>query len=180
MALALGVNCGFVASAPVDDPGGSPIMIDTRAFVMKHTSPDGASVITEIGWWCDVVSEEANFEVGLYAADGPVVPGEAGTLLYSSVLNAKGTGIGWKRVMGLDWEIDPNTDYWIGVQLDDTANITGSDYASTGGAGMDYQTLDLLPDPWGGGAIGYPTRMMGFYAVYGVGGGGGVGKSFIM
>jgi len=133
MAVVLGTNSGFCAASPTDDPAGTNRTVDSYAEVTKDTSPAGNNVITEVGWWCDNATKEANFEVGLYAADGAVVPGEAGTLLYSSIVNAKGLGAGWKKVTGLSWAIDPSTPYWIGVQLDNTATTTSINYATSGG-----------------------------------------------
>ncbi|GAH41745.1 unnamed protein product, partial [marine sediment metagenome] len=121
--LVLGTNSGFVTEAPDGDPGGFAGTIDAMSAVGKDTSPANAGKIIEIGWYCDGVSQGSNFEVGLYAADGAVVPGEAGTRLYRDPENAKGTTAGWKRVT-VDWEIDPDTDYWLGLQVDNTATIT--------------------------------------------------------
>jgi len=167
MALALGTNCGFVKMAPTADPSGSAFTIDDVASVTKHTSPTNATKIVEVGWWCDTATEEANFEVGLYAANGAVVPGEAGTLLHVSRTNAKGTTSGWKRV-AVDWPITPNTVYWIGLQVDNTASPTSSDWSNINGAGIDNlgSGKTTLPDPCGGGALIDADAMDAFYAVY--------------
>lgn len=167
MAVVLGTNSGFVTVAPTTDPEGTNAGLDTFSDVTKHTSPATAVKITEIGWWCDTASEEANFEVGLYAADGAVVPGEAGTLLHVSRTNAKGTGAGWKVVTGLNWAISENTAYWIGIQLDNTATTTNYNYASSGGAGEDFKGgQTTLSDPYGGGTISDTNAMTATYAVW--------------
>ncbi len=167
MALVLGVNSGFVTTAPTADPSGSLGEVDTWALVTRHTSPATAVKITEIGWWCGNATQETNFEVGLYAADGAVVPGEAGTLLQVSRTNAKGTTAGWKRVTGLNWSVSPNTSYWLGLQVDDTATTTGIDYKLSTGVGEDeISGQTTLPNPFGGGALADSTAMYAIYAVW--------------
>ena len=123
MALSIGTNCGFVTVAPTASLGSSGEQVDTKATVFIDESPATAVKIVEIGWYCYNATEEANFEVGLYAADGATVPVEAGTLLEVERTNAKGTTAGWKRVT-VEWDIDSSTDYWLGVQLDDTNTTT--------------------------------------------------------
>ena len=168
MALVLGTNSGFVTTAPTADPAAIYPAIDTRAFVSKDASPATAKRITEIGWWCDNATEEANFELGLYAADGISSPGEAGTLLHIERTNAKGTGAGWKTV-AVDWAIDPSTDYWLGVQLDDTATATNINHNTAGGLGFDYlDRRTSLPDPFGGGAF-FADYLVAIYAVWDAG-----------
>jgi len=170
MALVIGTNCGFVTSAPTDNPEGSTFEICNNAVVSKFTSPAGVTKIIEIGWWCNEATEEVNFEVGLYSADGTVVPGEAGTRLYVSDTNAKGTGSGWKRVT-VDWSITESTDYWIGLQLDNTASATNTDNATSGGEGYDRIYVQTgLPNPFGGGAISDADGMLAIYALYETGG----------
>lgn len=167
MALVLGTNSGFVTVAPTTDPAGSNGTIVSAARVTKDTSPSTAVKITEIGWWCDTASNAANFEVGLYAADGVSLPGEAGTRLFVSATNAKGTTAGWKVVTGLNWTISPSTDYWIGVQLD-TTTATNINIATSGGLGYDTITsVTTLPDPFGGGGtLTDVDGMLAFYAVW--------------
>ena len=152
MTLAIGTNCGFVTVAPTSDPERTALTISGRGQVVRDTSSATAVKITEIGWWCSNSTTEANFEVGLYAADGG--SGEAGTLLHVSRTNAKGTTDGWKRVTGLDWTISSSTTYWIGVQLDGTGPATTVDYSIGGGSGSDYKfSLSTLPNPFGAGSF---------------------------
>jgi len=170
MAVVLGTNSGFVSAAPVDDPAGTNLAHDNWATVTKDTSPLTAAKITEIGWWCDTASEEGNFEVALYAADGAVVPGEAGTRLYIDATNAKGTTAGWKTV-AVDWAISESTVYWIGVSLADVATTTNNNYVGTGGPGVDRINTPTLNDPFNGGALASATSMMAFYALWAAAGG---------
>ncbi len=166
MAVSIGTNSGFVTTAPTIDPAGAATTIDDKSQVTHDTSPSGNKKITEIGWWCDTATEEGNFEVGLYAADGGVVPGEAGTLLQVSRTNAKGTTSGWKTVTGLNWSLTASTAYWLGVQLDNNADITRIDSSSSNGTGddqLDSQTT--LPDPFGGGALDDTNGMICIYAL---------------
>jgi len=172
MALTIGVNYGFCAASPADDPAATNASIDNVAYVVRDTSPAGTNVITEVGWWCDNATEEANFEVGLYASDGEGVPGEAGTLLYSEKTNAKGLDAGWKKRTGLNWAINPSTVYWIAVQLDNTDTTTNGNYTSSGGSGLDYIVgAATLPSQFEGGAIADADAKFGLYAVYEAAGG---------
>ncbi len=167
MTLLLGTNVGFVTEAPVGDPNSTfGVGADTRANVMTDTSPNLDSLkITKIGWYAFEATQEANFEVGLYAADGVVVPGEAGTLLEVDRTNAKGTGIGWKEVV-VDWNITKNTVYWLGVQLDNTSTPTNLRRDTTGGTGTDSLTSQTtLPDPFGGGTLISNDDLYGIYAL---------------
>lgn len=168
MALSIGTNCGFVSTAPTTDPAGSAGAasdIDNKGLVSKYTSPATATKITEVGWYCDTATTTANFEVGLYAADG--TGGIAGTLLYNLDGTAKGTTADWKVVTGLNWSISPSTAYWIAVRLGDNAvGGTTSNYAASGGAGYDNKLLYLvaLPNPFGGGTLADADGMYAFYA----------------
>lgn len=166
MALVLGTNCGFVTVAPSADPGGTDFGIDARSAVTKDTSPATAAKITEIGWYCDNATEEANFELGLYAANGATVPGEAGTRLQVAAVNAKGTGVGWKKAT-VDWTISPSTAYWLGAQLDDTPTATNTNYAASAGGGYDWRAgQTALTDPYAGGALADVDGMIAIYAVW--------------
>ena len=153
MALVNGTNCGFVLTAPVDDPASGTSILDSYAKAILTASPATANKITEIGWWCDNATAESNFEVGLYDSNKD--------LLYVERTNAKGTGAGWKTV-AVDWEISPSTNYYIAVQLDNTATTTNWNF---GIAPFTYSIVsaDTLPDPWTGmgGGGGYSV-----YAVY--------------
>lgn len=166
MALVIGTNCGFVTAAPTTDPAGTNFAVDNWSTVGKFISPADATAITEIGWYCDTPSEAADFTVALYAADGAVVPGEAGTRLQLSGAFVKGTGAGWKAATGLNWPISPNTAYWLAWQLPDVVTTTNGNYAGSGGAGIDRINTASLPNPYGGGALAVATGILGIYAVY--------------
>jgi hypothetical protein len=124
--------------------------------------------ITEMGWYCNNATEEANFEVGLYADSA----GDPGARLQVDATNAKGTGAGWKKVSGLSWEISSG-DYWIAVQLDDTATASNIDNESGGGmTGEEYQYIassTTLPDPFGA-ATTSSNAYLAIYALYVTGG----------
>jgi hypothetical protein len=162
MALAIGTNIGFVASAPVGDPtGGTGPTIDAAQFALKDTSPVGAGKITEIGWWCDGATQEANFEVGLY--DHNAGSNKPDSRLFVDAVNAKGTGSGWKTV-AVDWTIDPSTIYWLAVQLDNTATATQTD-GETGVSRQSIKTSSTtLEDPWSA----FSFQANNAYAIYAV------------
>lgn len=128
MALVLGTNCGFVTVAPTDDPEAlSGVTADAVSRYVKDDAPTGEVKITEIGWWCDNISEEANFEVGIYTDDSATPDAVVGTI---SRTNAKGTTAGWKKATGLNIEIAEGTTYWIAFQLDATATATSTNYVT--------------------------------------------------
>ena len=165
MALVVGTNCGLVTSAPTEDPSGSgTYTMDNYGRCVKITTTE-AITITEVGWWCDSATEEANFEVGLYS-DNANVPG---TLLQVERTNAKGTSAGWKKKTGLSWSLDASTVYWLSVQCDNTTTTTYIDYQSIGGERYSYNSsLATLPDTWT--ATGTSDNyMMTIYGVYSTG-----------
>ena len=148
MGLVKGVNCGFVLVAPTVDPGGSAQTTDNIATALKDTSPAGPGRITEIGWFCDSATEEANFEVGIY--DHNVGDNNPENIVGVSRTNAKGLTTGWKKVTGLDIPVDGSTIYWIAFQLDDTATPTYRNYKTEAGEKCDEDSGDItLEDPWG-------------------------------
>ena len=165
MALTPGTNCGFVTVAPTADPAASNTIIDAYAYAVKYTSPATAIKVTEIGWYCDNATEEANFEVGIYAHDaGDDEPGAViGSL---SQTNAKGTGAGWKKVT-VDITIEPNTIYWIAFQLDGTTTTTYLNYAagSSRFARKDDPQI-TLSSPWGNSSVNYDNYDVAIYAVW--------------
>lgn len=166
MALVLGTNCGFVTVAPVDDPSAANVDIDNYSRATKDTSPATAVKITEIGWWCGWVEEDTNYEVGVYTDDAGNVEPE--TLIGSSKINATGGTKGWKRVTGLNIVITPETIYWLGLQVDESASGTYVDYVSSGGSDAIRQaSCSALPDPnWDIGGILSENGMLAIYAVW--------------
>ena len=162
MALVLGTNCGFVSSAPTVDPAeGSTIIVDWRQFSTKDTSPSGDYRITEIGWWCDSATKEANFEVGLYSDNS----GEPDERLFVDTVNAKGTTAGWKTA-SVNWTLDSSTTYWIAIQLDNTSTTTRTNVgAVSSGEYRDRNIRSDLSDPWGTSGTDL-DRLGAIYAVY--------------
>ena len=116
MAIVVGTNAGFVVTAPTENPRGNIAGFNTFSEAVKDTSPATAIKVTEIGWYCDRNTEEANFEVGIYSDEGNDEPEER---LEVNTTNAKGTTDGWKVVTGLNWTISPSTVYWIAAQTAD-------------------------------------------------------------
>jgi hypothetical protein len=167
MVLTLGTNCGFVTAAPDGDPEDFANQLDTQAKGLKVTAPGDILKVTEIGWYCDNATEEANFEVGMFTHDaGNDRPDAAiGSI---SRTNAKGTTSGWKRVTGLNIDMSSaqgNT-VWIAVQLDDTATTTNTNLDPTVGERFYYMSSQTtMPDPWGAGTSGN-NALIAFYAVY--------------
>ena len=167
MALTVGTNVGFVTTAPTADPAGTAVTSDGSSFVVKDTSPARALIIKEIGWYKASGSTSSNFQVGLYAANGATVPGEAGTRLYVSSDSASGTSAGWKVISDLNWAINGSTAYWIGVQQDAHTLSSQIDSATSGGAGIDTRTSQTaLANPYGGGALSDADGMYAIYALY--------------
>jgi len=164
MALVKGTNCGFVTVSPVADPGGTPLIIDTAAAAFKDVAPAGATKVTEIGWWSNNVSEEANFEVGIY--DHNVGDNNPEARIGVDDVNAKGTAAGWKKVTGLNIAITEAVTYWIAFQLDNTATASNMNYSSLAGEKMDRKYAQAsLPDPWG--VSSTSNAILGaIYAVY--------------
>lgn len=149
MAITIGTNSGICSSAPADDPAATNDTQDDRCAAQR-IEPDSAGTITEIGWYCDNATEEANWEAGVYDHDG--VNSRPGNLLDGAALtNAKGTGSGWKRATGLSIDIPSAGSYWIAIQLDNTATTTNSNRGSVSGYTFRYKTGSplTLPDPWG-------------------------------
>lgn len=166
MAVVLGTNAGFVTVAPVADPGGAAGTCDNYSTAQRDTSPAVLTKITEVGWWCDATTEDANFELGLYnhnaGSDKP------GTRLYVEAVNAKGTGTGWLSV-AVDWDIDPETVYWIALQLDNTATASKVDQTANVGERASVNANDTeLPATWGAGSTQI-TYVKSIYALVGAG-----------
>lgn len=165
MALVLGVNSGFVTTAPTVDPsGGNTLVIDEGSLVSRDV-PSQDCIVQEIGWWCNNATNNVSFKVGIYASDGS--GGSAGTLLFSRGGNAKGNNAGWKIADGLNWMLKGNIPYWIALQLDDTTDSsTTTDEASSGGLGEDFLqgSQTNLNNPYGGGAIFDDDAMFSIYA----------------
>lgn len=163
MALVIGTNAGFVTTAPTSDPSGASVAMDNWAKAQRDTSPLGNYRVTEIGWWCDNATQEANFEVGIYDDNSDTPGNVVGSL---SKTNAKGTDSGWKVVSGLDITLQSSTVYWIAIQLDNTTTQTNANYSV-----LDLSRLDgiygatTLQDPWAGSTSSLSDFVWGVYAL---------------
>jgi len=165
MAVVIGTNAGFVESNPTADPQGSNFTMSNRAWVCHDTSPATAVKITEVGFWVDSGGANESYDVGLYAADGAVVPGEAGTLLEESTGHNVSGASGWQRVTGLNWSIDSSTSYWLAVTLTSVI-VTNESYPNDTGTGEDYISDTSFPDPYGGAALLDANETWATYAVW--------------
>jgi hypothetical protein len=165
MAVTLGTSSGFVSSAPTNDPAGGNTTIDGSAGVTNDTSPTTAKRIVEIGWYRGGGTGTTNWELGLYAADGATVPGEAGTRLFVADTNSSSSG-GWLKAT-VNWTISPSTSYWLGLQMDAHAGSSTVDSNTSSGTGIDIRTSQTtLPNPFGGGALADANGMYAIYALW--------------
>lgn len=160
MALVLGTSSGFVSVAPTTDPTGTAQTIDGAAFATKHTSPAGATLITEVGWWREGSTNTANWEIGLYSENA----GIADVLLHVERTNSSST-TGW-LTKTVSWAITGSTNYWLAVQMDAHTGSSTIDSETTGGVGRDpIASQTTLANPYGGGAVGNATGMYSIYAL---------------
>lgn len=158
MAVTLGTDSGFVTTAPTADPAGSNTVIDGASVVTKHTSPEHAVSISQIGWYRGSGTNGSNFEVGLYSE----AAGIADARLNVAATNSS-TSSGWITV-SVNWSISGSTNYWLALQMDAHTGSSNVDSGTTGGAGYDRLTSQTtLNDPYGGGAVDSAT---GLYAIY--------------
>jgi len=166
MALVKGTNCGFVSAAPTLNPSGAgQVTVNTRAFALKDIGPAGATRVSEIGWWCDNATTEAETYVGIF--DNDEENNRPGNLL-GSVNFAKGTAKGWKKA-SVNIDIVEGETYWIATQLDNTATGTKIDTAGTAGEQRDYKyDQGDLPAAWGA-STGTGAYLISLYAVVGAG-----------
>jgi len=129
--LELGTNCGFVTEAPTSDPGGSALLACNRASAGKFTSPAGAIKIIEIGWWSSITSANTDTcRVGIYSNN--TGDDEPLTLLAQSDEFSTGTTTGWKK-MSVNFDIEPETTYWLAVVVPYGNPCHKIDYSTTGG-----------------------------------------------
>jgi hypothetical protein len=160
MALVLGTSSGFVTVAPTTDPnGGAATTIDGSSVVTKDTSPANAVKITEIGWYRGGTNT-ANWEIALYSDTA----GVADARLFVDATNSTASS-GWVTT-AVDWDITPNTPYWLGLQMDAHTGSSTVDSEASGGAGIDLlATQTALNDPYGGGAVADADGMRAIYAL---------------
>lgn len=170
MALVWGNNCGFVAVAPVDDPGGTAYTADGRAWAQKADAPAGAVRVTEIGWWCDNEGGAGNYEVGIYDHDA-VNDRPLNLLAGAARINALSGAPGWQVASGLNIIIEEGVTYWIGWQIDDTDPGTNFVYSGIGYRSGYKSAQTTLPDPFGSFTAVNNTNTEAIYAVYETAGG---------
>lgn len=164
MAITEGINAGFVKVAPTGDLSGSgAVSMSNRAWAIKFVAPLGAIKVTEMGWWCDAISTEANFELGIYSHDSG--NNKPNTLLGVDSTNAKGTTIGWKVATGLNIAITAGTTYWLASQLDIVTPWTGlgGEFSSNEST---IKIIDSLTNPWGTSDGILTSNIFAIYAVY--------------
>ena len=160
MAVVLGTSSGFVTVAPTADPAGTGTTIDGSSVVTKHTSPVGATKITEIGWYRASGTNTINWEIALYADSA----GAAGARLFVDATNSTSSN-GWV-VVAVDWTISASTAYWLALQMDAHSGSSSVDAAASGGAGSDIlASQTTLADPYGGGAVADADGMYAIYAL---------------
>jgi hypothetical protein len=149
MALTVGTDCGLVLTAPTGVVSTSSYYnLDGESYAFKVSTGANHITISEVGWYCRDASEESNYQIGLYSHDSST--NRAKDLLQTSGDKAKGTTSGWKVVNGLSWILEPNTTYWLAVQLDNTATSTGLPaYTITGQLSIRDWSATELENPWG-------------------------------
>lgn len=177
MAVEVGVDSGFCATAPTGDPAGTNSNIDANRWATKDTSPATHTVITEIGVYITDVSEEADIDIGVYADAGAGEPDER---LHVTTI-AKGTTGGWKVATGLSWAISAETAYWLAAQVDDTATITRTYRTDAVGSGHAFTAAGQteLPADWGTSGATDADSAVAIYVLSEAGGGATIGSPLI-
>lgn len=164
MALVLGVNCGFVTTAPTADPSGTSELLDNYSLAGKILSPSSRILVSSLGTWIDNATEAGDIELGIYTGSGTDPD-----VLLGSVTIAKGLTAGWKTgTLANPIVLAPNTYYWIAVQIDDTATLTNTNSAATGGITNKWKSpATALINPWGASGGTIADKLYAVYAVYG-------------
>ena len=169
MALVEGTNCGFVAAAPVADPGETAFPSNTGfACTSRFTPPAGNNIVTELGWWQHGDAHvAANFNMGIYADGGSGDPGSLIATQNSGSETTENTPE-WCVYSGLNITILPSTVYNLAFAVD--AIVSGAhwyelvwdatQYNNTGDTGGS----EVLADPFVD--YGSLTMLMGVYAKY--------------
>jgi len=119
-AVVIGTNAGFTNIRPVADPSGTSSQMGGWVIGINSTSPSSGANLTEIGWYVESKAWTGrNWEAGLYYDDG----GTMGDLRNVSRTNALGADVEdvWVYTT-VDWEIEPDTMYWISIQIDGTGD----------------------------------------------------------
>ena len=163
MAVVIGTNSGFVTTAPTTDPSGWQGYQSNTYQTCFSLATTSAITITEMGFHANHDVAEADFDIGIYSDDSG--PDE---LIHISANNTKTTGAGWKKVTGLNFELNASTTYWLAIQLDG-ANFVGLD-ATDSATGhvvkQSYGSKSSLVDPWDSTASSGDDRALALYALY--------------
>jgi hypothetical protein len=160
VAITLGTNAGFVTAAPSADPNATGTTIDGSSVVTKHTSPANAVKITSIGWYRASGTNTANWEIALYSD----VAGVPTTRLFVDATNSTASA-GWVTT-AVDWDIAPNTPYWLALQMDAHTGSSTVDTDTAGGEGYDVLTSQTaLNNPYGGGLVADADGIAAIYAL---------------
>jgi len=163
MALVVGTNCGFVATAPTADPQGTgDYIIDFTSYAFKDVAPVGAMRVSEIGWWCNNACNAADSDVGIYSHNAG--SDKPGTRLGLATF-PKGTTAGWKKA-AVNIAVTAETIYWMGAQCDEIYQNAYVDQYSI----LDYRShksimTSALPFTW---TQDFPLlhRVIAIYAVW--------------
>jgi len=160
----MGTTAGFIIGTPpsTDPTGGTQWTIDNTARALKDTAPADKTRVTEIGWYCNVATEEAEYQVGIYSHDSS--NNRPLQIIATISLQQKGTTAGWKKITGLSIPITAGETYWIAVQCDNTSTVTTMD-AQAGSEKHDAKSsVSSLPDVWGA-SSGTDTSLIAIYAL---------------
>ena len=162
MGVVLGINSGFVETAPTTDPEGANHNADAFAWAMKDVAPSGFTTVTEMGWYRTNSGSAADFEVGIY--DHNIGDDEPEALLSGSGgPESFGTTAGWKVIVGLNISISEGTTYYVTAQMDENAGSVN--YNLDAGEAVDFKTSQTtLIDPWGT-STGSLGRITAIYAL---------------
>lgn len=161
----MGTNAGFVTEAPTEDPNVAGAGVDNLTVAIRDDSP-GDATVTELGYYINNATQEANWEMGIYTHDA--VDGEPEDLLDGATkTNAKGTDAGWKNRVGLNISIDASTIYWIACQLDNTQTASEIAYLQIQGEFNEaVNPSTTLPDPTWPGSTSSGDYIFAYYALY--------------
>ena len=160
MALVFGTNCGFVSVRPTSDPA----TVDSSAcdgyhLALKHTSPSGSYILTEIGVYLSGVYTGGTYKVSLYS-DNAGVPGteQAGfPLATQSTTTDAGQ---WYIYSGLSFALVSNTVYWMSTGHVDVAGGPRIDQDRAAGSNVCYALYANKP------SINLNYTSMSIYALY--------------
>ncbi len=158
-AIVIGTSAGFVTVRPSGDPVGDQTTDggqESRA--LNDTTPASVNKVTEIGFWATSFAtgfDTQTVDVGIYTDDG-----EPNILLAGSDSFLASGEDQW-HYMTVDIDIDPETDYWIGIYF--TGASANYDMQSSGATSAKDADSGGLLNPWGTGTT-FPV-IYGFYAV---------------